>query len=101
MSTLEIIKGLCEKEGTNIANIEKELGYSNGSLSKAKKIPADRIYELSKRFNVSMEYLVSGNNDKKEYEPTYEDLHSLIARNGKGLSLEQKKEIIKILLSDD
>lgn len=58
MTTLEIIKELCEKEGIKISTIEKEMGYGNGSLSKAKKIPADRILELSERFNVSMEYLM-------------------------------------------
>jgi repressor LexA len=35
------------------------------------------------------------------YEPTYEDIQSLIARNGKKLTLEQKQDIIKTLLSDD
>ena len=37
----------------------------------------------------------------KEYEPTYEDIQSLIARNGKNLTLEQKQDIIRTLLSDD
>lgn len=39
--------------------------------------------------------------DPKEYEPTYEDIQSLIARNGKALTLEQKQNIIRTLLSDD
>lgn len=39
--------------------------------------------------------------EKKEYEPTYEDIQSLIARKGKDLTLEQKQDIIKTLLSDD
>ncbi len=37
----------------------------------------------------------------KDYEPTYEDIQSLIARNGKNLTLEQKQDIIRTLLSDD
>ena len=38
---------------------------------------------------------------KTTYEPTYDDIQSLIARNGKKLTLEQKQDIIKALLSDD
>jgi Predicted transcriptional regulators len=32
--------------------------------------------------------------------PTYDDIQSLIARNGKKLSLKQKQDLIKTLLSD-
>ena len=38
---------------------------------------------------------------KTTYEPTYDDIQSLIARNGKKLTLEQKQDIIKALLSDE
>lgn len=37
----------------------------------------------------------------EDCEPSYEDIQSLIARNGKNLTLEQKQEIIKSLLSND
>ena len=60
MTSLEIIKGLCDKKGMKISTLEKALGYGNGSLSKAKKLPADRIYEIAKYFNVTMEYLTAG-----------------------------------------
>ncbi len=39
--------------------------------------------------------------DSKKPEPTYEDIKSLVARNGKHLTVEQKQDIIKTLLSDD
>lgn len=35
------------------------------------------------------------------YEPTFEDIQSLIARNGKNLTIEQKQEIIRSLLSEN
>lgn len=38
---------------------------------------------------------------KTTYEPTYDDIQSLIARNGKKLTLEQKQDIIKALLSNE
>lgn len=61
MDVLTTIKQLCATKGTNISNLEKELGYGNGSLSKAKKIPSDRILDIAKYFNVSMEYIMTGN----------------------------------------
>lgn len=63
----KIIKQLCKKEGISIFALEKELGYSNGSLSQANKIPSSRIYDISKRFNVSMEYLMTGEDVEQKY----------------------------------
>lgn len=60
MNTIDIIKKLCKNKGISLKALEKELGYSNGSLAKAKVIPSDRILELSNFFNVSMEYLMTG-----------------------------------------
>ena len=61
MTTLENIKTICrEKKNISITTLEQELGYSNGSLSKAKDIPSSRIAEISKYLDVSMEYLMTG-----------------------------------------
>ena len=65
MTTLEVIKSLCVKEGISISALEKEMGYGNGSLSKATKIPSDRILELSKRFGKSMEYIMTGKDNSE------------------------------------
>lgn len=60
MTTYEIIKQLCEKEGISIAGLEKEMGYGNGYFARTKAPTADRIFELSRRFHVPMEYLMTG-----------------------------------------
>ena len=60
MTVLERIKGLCKNKGISITTLEAELEYSNGSLSKAKDIPSSRIMEISKFFEVSMDYLMTG-----------------------------------------
>lgn len=60
MEPIEIIKDLCSKSDITIAQLEKELGYSNGSLSKSKTIKAERLMEIAQRFNVTMEYLMTG-----------------------------------------
>lgn len=63
MTVLERIKQLCkEHKNISITILEQELGYSNGSLSKAKDIPSSRILEISEYFNVSMNYLMTGKN---------------------------------------
>lgn len=60
MKTSEIIRDLCKIRGISVTDLEKELGFSNGSLTKpkTKSISSDRLYALSKKFGVSMEYLM-------------------------------------------
>lgn len=96
----------------------KEQGYSLKAFAAKCSIPYTTLYGIIKngvgRASVDniilicqhlgikveeLEEMASGS--KATYEPTYEDIQSLVARNGKKLTLEQKKEIIKILLSDD
>lgn len=59
----------------------------------------DVIERIAQYFNVSPSYLIGWN--QKVYEPTYEDIQSLVARNGKKLTLEQKQELIRTLLSEE
>lgn len=87
MTTLENIKSLCLKEGITISSLEKEMGYSNGSLSKAKSIPSDRILELSKRFGVTMEYLMTGKNNElsvRDKKDIAYDLDNIMAKLDNG-----------------
>lgn len=67
MNTIDVIKALCKKHGISVSSLEKDLGYGNGSLAKAKVIPSDRIYEIAKYFDVSMEFLMG----EKETEEIY------------------------------
>jgi hypothetical protein len=61
MTVLERIKTLCrEKKNISITTLEQTLGYSNGSLSKAKDIPSSRIMEISDFLEVSVDYLMTG-----------------------------------------
>ena len=60
MDTTAIIRHLCSKEGISVTKLEEEMGYGNGSLTKGNVLKSDRLYELSKRFSVTMEYLLTG-----------------------------------------
>jgi transcriptional regulator with XRE-family HTH domain len=80
MEIIERISDICKKNGTTVANLEKELGYSNGSLAKAKNIPSGRILEISKYFHVSMEYLMTGEESltPKDSRDIRKDLDSIM-----------------------
>ena len=61
MTVLERIKKECrEIKGISITVLEQELGYSNGSLAKAKDIPSSRILEISKYLELTTDYLLTG-----------------------------------------
>ena len=72
MGTIDIIRTLCTKRGISIKTLEKELGFSNGSLAKSATIKAERLQKIAEYFNVSVDYLMYGEDksgllDKKYY----------------------------------
>lgn len=60
METIDIIRQLCADKGISLSQLENELNYGNGSLAKVKNMSADRIFQISRYFGVSMEYLITG-----------------------------------------
>lgn len=80
MNTFDIIKELCDQKGISISALERELGFSNGSLSKSKMLSSERVYELSRYFNRPMEYFITG-----EVERTSNELKKL----------EEKREVLE------
>lgn len=60
MNTTDVIRALCAGKGISVTELEKELGFSNGSLTKNNYIRSDRLRILADYFNVSMEYLMTG-----------------------------------------
>lgn len=65
---IERITELCKKKNTNFSRLEKELGFANASLKKADgKMQACRLKALADYFNVSMEYLLTGSEENKNY----------------------------------
>lgn len=75
MTILDRIKEECKKKkNISITTLEAELGYSNGSLAKAKDIPSSRILEISKFLDVPMEYLMTGSCKKYSSEDALLDV---------------------------
>lgn len=66
MTFYERIEELRKKRKISQGNLEKELGFSNGSYSKWKNsIPThERLQKLADYFGVSVEYLTTGKDDR-------------------------------------
>lgn len=97
MTVLERIKEECRiKKNISITTLEQELGYSNGSLAKAKDIPSSRIYEIANYLGVSMEYLLTG---QKPGIPTWEPEQLELIELYSKLKTEQKSAVLNLLRS--
>ena len=87
MTVLERIKALCrEKKNIGITTLEQILGYSNGSLAKAKDIPSSRIAEIANFLEVSTDFILLG---KENSVPNYSSEMAMLVgkvRNDKELS---------------
>lgn len=70
MATLDVIKELCKINGLSIRALEKELGFSNGSIAKSETIKSDRLQKIADRFGVTVDYIVKGENPETG-EPYY------------------------------
>lgn len=71
MNMYERIESLRKDAGISQGKLEKELGFSNGSISKWKNSTPtpDRLQKIAEYFNVSLEYLMTGK--EKEGGETY------------------------------
>ena len=71
MTTIERIEKLRNEAGLSQGKLEKELGFSNGSISKWKNSNPTykRLQKVADYFHVSIEYLVSGEEKPKEKSP--------------------------------
>ena len=67
MATIDRIRALCAKNHTSIKALEKELGFSNGSLAKAATIKDDRLQRIAEYFNVTVDYLMTGEENTGYY----------------------------------
>lgn len=58
----ERVKALCTERGISVSKLERELGFSHGSLSKLdKSSPSfDRLQKIADFFSVSVEYIRTG-----------------------------------------
>lgn len=99
MTVIERIKETArEKKNISLTVLEQELGYSNGSLAKAKDIPSSRIMEIAYFLNVSMDYLMTGEDNRIE-TPVYDDEHIELITLYSKLDAKQKEAVLNLVRS--
>ena len=71
MNSVERVKTICKDRKIPISKLERDLGYSNAYISQLRKgtFPDDRLKEIANYLNVSVDYLMTG--EEKEGGETY------------------------------
>lgn len=76
MTIYERIESLRKSKGLSQGKLEKQLGFSNGSISKWKNSTpkVERLQKLADFFGVSVEYLMTGKEDEQKGKDNTGDL---------------------------
>lgn len=80
MNTVERIKSICKERKIAISKLEKECGFSNGYIGQLRKgtVPDDRLRVVAKYLDLSVEYLMTGEEPQMDYLYTNENSDLLI-----------------------
>lgn len=94
MSFVERIRQSAEKKGLKLANIEKELGFGNGTIRKwdNNSPSCEKALKVANLLNVSVEWLITG---KQNIDLSKEDKELL---NAYHTANTEAKEIVKFTL---
>ena len=88
METIAVIRDLCAKNKTSIKALEKELGFSNGSLAKASTIKNERLQKIADYFNVTVDYLMTGEEkEEKHYSKEVLETADFLVQNDNLMAL--------------
>ena len=62
MNSVERVKTICKDRKIPISKLERDLGYSNGYIGQLRKgtFPNDRLKEIAEYLEVSIDYLMTG-----------------------------------------
>ena len=73
MNSVERVKQICKERKIPISKLEKDLGFANGYIAQLRKgtFPDDRLAKISEYFDVSVDYLMTGNEDSEKKESTF------------------------------
>lgn len=96
MDILSRIKRLAAQKKISIAQLERDLDFSNGSISKWNKTAPsiDKLQAVADYFDISADFLL-GREEKKnivEYDPDIRTLHRAV----NDMSPEQRKKAINV-----
>lgn len=96
------LEKLIKDRHTNVNELAQKIGVPPTTIYSmirrdSKKADIEVLFKISKELGVDAEYFCDSDNSIEKYEPSYNDVESLIARNGKEFSTEQKMRLIKLL----
>lgn len=68
MSMVDKIQNLCNSKGTNISNLQKELGFSSGAIYRwdTNSPSVDKLQKVAEYFNVSTDFFLEKLSPKEE-----------------------------------
>jgi hypothetical protein len=108
MEKARVLEELIKKQGLNARSFAEKCGLPYTTVytilkNGAGKANVNNIIVMCKILGITVEQLdeMSKGIPSSTYEPSYEDVESLIARNGKDFSTEQKMKLIKLLSEID
>jgi len=104
MEKAKIIEELIRKQGMNPRSFAEKCGIPYSTVytilkKGAGKANVNNVITMCKTLGITVEQLdeMSKGVPTEEFEPTYEDMQQLIARNGRKLTTAEKLELIKLL----
>ncbi len=104
MEKAKILEQLIKEQGYNLKSFAVKCGIPYTTLygiikNGVGRASMDNILTICKCLGIRVEDLeeMAAGAPKEDFQPTYEDLQQLIARNGKNLSTEEKIQLIKML----
>ncbi len=108
MEKAKILEKLIRESGLSVRSFAEKCGLPESTVytilkKGAGKANVNNIIAMCKTLGITVEQLdeMSKGVSIEDIQPTYEDIKTLVARNGKHLTVEQKQDIIRTLLSDD
>lgn len=104
MEKARILESLIKEKGYNLRSFAEKCNMPYTTLygimkRGVGKAGVDNIITICENLNITVDELetMARGSNKEKYQPTYEDMQDLIARNGRKLSPEEKMRLIKML----
>lgn len=102
MEKAKILEQLIKEKGYNLKSFAEKCGIPYTTLygiikNGVGRASMDNILTICRCLGIKVEELEEMAEGVEMFEPTYEDLQSLIARNGKKLTTDEKMKLIKML----
>lgn len=102
MEKAKILEQLIKERGYSLKSFAEKCGIPYTTLygiikNGVGRASMDNILIICRNLGIKVEELEAMAEGLENAEPSYEDLQSLIARNGKNLTTEEKMKLIKML----